>query len=201
MVLMRVDFPSPVWPVVLIRGAFAYTRAIDRERTDANDIELETALQELLLNLRGDAVETDVALWVHGWSGVVNGSHCWRRGMQNPISEWCTGGFGDNGGGREWIVGWVRRRSGSLSMSMGCPFFRVRVELQSGLLCKGKGLCLGQSQRLGRKVNHHFISPSNNSAYMSINSRQSFFLNFSEIHRHRDRFQQLFWNPIGSWQD
>jgi hypothetical protein len=30
--------------------------------TNANNIELETALQELLLNLGGDAVETDVAL-------------------------------------------------------------------------------------------------------------------------------------------
>jgi hypothetical protein len=30
--------------------------------TNANNIELETALQELLLNLGGDAVETDVTL-------------------------------------------------------------------------------------------------------------------------------------------
>lgn len=31
-------------------------------RTNANDVELESTLQELPLNLRGDAVETDMAL-------------------------------------------------------------------------------------------------------------------------------------------
>ena len=30
--------------------------------TNADDVELETTLQELALNLRGDAVETDMAL-------------------------------------------------------------------------------------------------------------------------------------------
>ena len=33
--------------------------------TNADNIELETALQELLLNLRCDAVETNVAPWIH----------------------------------------------------------------------------------------------------------------------------------------
>ena len=32
------------------------------QRTNANDIELETTLQEFALNLRCDTVETDVAL-------------------------------------------------------------------------------------------------------------------------------------------
>lgn len=32
--------------------------------TNADDVELETTLQELLLNLRSDAVETDMALGV-----------------------------------------------------------------------------------------------------------------------------------------
>lgn len=34
--------------------------------TDADDVELETALQELALDLAGDAVETNVALGVDG---------------------------------------------------------------------------------------------------------------------------------------
>lgn len=34
--------------------------------TNADDVELETTLQELLLNLRSDAVETDMALGVNG---------------------------------------------------------------------------------------------------------------------------------------
>lgn len=33
--------------------------------TDADDIELETTLQELALDLRGDTVETDMALGVN----------------------------------------------------------------------------------------------------------------------------------------
>ena len=33
--------------------------------TDADDIELETALQQLALDLRCDAVKTDMAPWVH----------------------------------------------------------------------------------------------------------------------------------------
>jgi hypothetical protein len=36
--------------------------------TNADDIELETALQELALNLARDAVETDMALRNHGLS-------------------------------------------------------------------------------------------------------------------------------------
>lgn len=37
--------------------------------TNANDIELETTLQQLLLDLAGNAVETDVALGVDGSRG------------------------------------------------------------------------------------------------------------------------------------
>ena len=36
------------------------------ERTNADDVELEAALQQLLLDLAGDAVETDVRLGEHG---------------------------------------------------------------------------------------------------------------------------------------
>lgn len=42
---------------------------LELERTDADDVELESALQELALNLRCDAVETDMAAREHRlWS-------------------------------------------------------------------------------------------------------------------------------------
>lgn len=47
--------------------------------TNADNVELETALQQLLLNLRCDAVKTDMASWVHRrLSGVsiCHGCHC-----------------------------------------------------------------------------------------------------------------------------
>jgi hypothetical protein len=45
--------------------------------TDTDDIELETALQQLLLNLLCDAVETDVALRKDRGLGVrVHHRHC-----------------------------------------------------------------------------------------------------------------------------
>lgn len=47
----------------------------DGRRTDADDVELEAALQELALNLAGDAVETDVALGINRSRG--NGRHIW----------------------------------------------------------------------------------------------------------------------------
>lgn len=40
-----------------------------RELTNADDVELETALKQLALNLGCDAVETDMALGVDGGSG------------------------------------------------------------------------------------------------------------------------------------
>jgi hypothetical protein len=46
--------------------------------TNTNDIELETALQELALNLRCDTVKTDMAARVHRLLGsipVLNGCH------------------------------------------------------------------------------------------------------------------------------
>ena len=78
MVLIKVDLPRPVWPKAHRRvNAVRLSRASSRPRqsrlTDADDVELEPALQELALDLRGDAVETDVALGVDGGSG--HGSH------------------------------------------------------------------------------------------------------------------------------
>lgn len=62
MVLMRVDFPRPVWPAEgsqQMHGCGCSGSTL----TNANDVELEAALQELLLNLVRNAVETDMALW------------------------------------------------------------------------------------------------------------------------------------------
>lgn len=44
--------------------------------TDADDVELKAALQQLLLDLVGDAVEADVALGVHR---RLLGLHCRRH--------------------------------------------------------------------------------------------------------------------------
>jgi hypothetical protein len=57
MVLMSVDFPRPVWPIM--HQYTASNKSADR-LTNADDIELETALQKLLLNLLCDAVESDM---------------------------------------------------------------------------------------------------------------------------------------------
>lgn len=51
--------------------------------TDANDIELETTLQELTLNLRCDAVETDMALGEDGGrGGHLDGELGFRGGQE-----------------------------------------------------------------------------------------------------------------------
>lgn len=52
-------------------------------RTDADDIELETALEQLALDLLRDAVETDVALRIHALRRLLllmHGGH-WSRGL------------------------------------------------------------------------------------------------------------------------
>jgi len=50
-------------------------------RTNADNIELEAALQELALNLRGDAVETDMALGEDSGRG-----HCCCLGNSSAMS-------------------------------------------------------------------------------------------------------------------
>jgi hypothetical protein len=89
MVLMRVDFPSPVWPAATrqlldkidetrVNPSKGRDREREREReqhTNADDIELETALQELLLDLLGNAIETDVTFWVDGRLSIIHESH------------------------------------------------------------------------------------------------------------------------------
>lgn len=53
--------------------------------TNADDVELETTLQELALDLGGDAVETDMALGVDGVGR--NSSHLERGHLVDESSE------------------------------------------------------------------------------------------------------------------
>jgi hypothetical protein len=60
--------------------------------TNTDNIELETALQELLLNLRCDAVETDMASGIHRLLrsvSVLNGRHCCNTNWSRPKLELC----------------------------------------------------------------------------------------------------------------
>lgn len=56
-VLISVDLPSPVWPIVSTAIA---VRCFPR--TDTNDVELESAPQQLALDLRCDAVEANMRI-------------------------------------------------------------------------------------------------------------------------------------------
>ena len=60
--------------------------------TNTDNIELETALQELALNLRCDAVKTNMASRVHrllGSVSVLNGCHCCGRNWSVPKPKLC----------------------------------------------------------------------------------------------------------------
>lgn len=83
MVLMSVDLPRPVWPALSIS---LYTRIAGcGELTNADDVELEAPLDALLLNLLGDAVETDIAVREDGlW--LVRGGHGGRCGPRGRMA-------------------------------------------------------------------------------------------------------------------
>ena len=60
-VLIKVDFPSPVCPEKpSTKSSIFFSKSV--VYTNADDIELEAAFEEFPLNLFGDAVKTDVAL-------------------------------------------------------------------------------------------------------------------------------------------
>ena len=59
MVLMRVDFPSPVWPVTL--GQRHSSCSWNYRLTDADDVELEASLEQLLFDLLGNAIKSNMA--------------------------------------------------------------------------------------------------------------------------------------------
>lgn len=59
MVLIRVDFPRPVWPIY--RFSIKHIWPDGRELTNTHNIELEATFQQLPFNLRSNAIETDMA--------------------------------------------------------------------------------------------------------------------------------------------
>ena len=58
-------------------------------RTDDDNVELEPALQELVLNLLGDGVETDIRLCTDfvSYGGHYSSSVCVGRQRENQISN------------------------------------------------------------------------------------------------------------------
>jgi hypothetical protein len=81
MVLISVDFPRPVWPIIptnipisIFPSPFVKQT---RTHTDDDDIELETALEELVLNLAGNAVKTDIGVRAN----LFSSGHC--KGYEN----------------------------------------------------------------------------------------------------------------------
>lgn len=82
-------------------------------RTNTHDIELEPALQELALDLGGDAVETDMAV---GEDGIRHGRHwggCGGQGgdgLQDTRMRSKGGPKRKSGGGRRGIKYTNRRR-------------------------------------------------------------------------------------------
>lgn len=100
------------------RGRFA-------SLTNTDDVELESALQELALDLGGDAVETDMALGVDG--GSRYGRHCGQEAkLWTPIEmsyeagiEWMEAEETATGLDRTWAKGQGRGRRGMRRTSDG----------------------------------------------------------------------------------
>ena len=79
---MSVDFPKPVWPVRSQYSApilWSYVETATETRTDGDHVELEATLQELVLNLGGDAVETDIGAGANLF-GCWGGHGCLNKG-------------------------------------------------------------------------------------------------------------------------
>lgn len=102
MVLMSVDFPRPVWPVHAVSSNSSRVELV-MQLTNADDVELESPLDALLLNLLGDAVESDIAVRKDGLC-LVRGSHCGRRGPRwqmdayEKAAEWMSETAGERSG-------------------------------------------------------------------------------------------------------
>lgn len=102
--LIRVDFPRPVCPIVKVRTiaqAGKEARSIAK-RTDTNNIELETALEKLSLDLRGDTVETDMATGEHVCS--LRHNCCWESMKKGCGNETRSKGVDRRQGGAKWMV-------------------------------------------------------------------------------------------------
>ena len=88
--------------------------------TNADDIELKPALQELLLDLRGDAVKTDVAFRNDRlWLLAVRGRHCAR--LEDSTGR---GDARDWQKDRRWVSTTIAGASGGAWRSRG-PVSRV----------------------------------------------------------------------------
>lgn len=72
-------------------GCHGCARSRITRHTDADNVELEATLEEFLLDLRGDAVETDVALGEHALGLLRDGRHC---GSEMRVSGECCGSRG-----------------------------------------------------------------------------------------------------------
>ena len=63
MVLIKVDFPKPVWPVRMSTRNAIQTALHSTVRTNTDYVKLEAPFQKLALDLVCDAVKADVAFW------------------------------------------------------------------------------------------------------------------------------------------
>ena len=102
MVLMSVDFPRPVWPTCFETASgddeYARTRyriyqhstlyTLIELLTDENHVELETALEELFLNLGRDRVEANVGRGANFFSSRLRHD---EGTMRDDLKDRCAG--------------------------------------------------------------------------------------------------------------
>jgi hypothetical protein len=86
--------------------------------TDADDIELEAPLDALLLDLLGDAIETDIAVREDGL-GLVGGSHCGRCGPRRCVGEVERVRVVSETRGGQHLIVVARENPGTLQLSCG----------------------------------------------------------------------------------
>jgi hypothetical protein len=93
-VLIRVDFPRPVWPIGRVKdtvNASSFKEQLDscRPRTNTHHIELKATLQELPLNLRCDTVKANMTARKNsGWVGRI------RIGCGGHLENYALVGYG-----------------------------------------------------------------------------------------------------------
>lgn len=109
MVLIKVDLPNPVCPAQRQRGVWMSLLA---QLTDTDHVELETPLEQFLLNLLGDRVKTDVASWEHRvplrhGGRHVGGKACYYLSNKVITSQEMSG---DNLTTTRWFCGYVKVR-------------------------------------------------------------------------------------------
>ncbi len=94
MVLIRVDFPRPVWPIY--QFSIKHIWPDERELTNTHNIELEATFQQLPFDLGSNAIETDMA----------PGEDCRRGGARSGHGG--VRGFKESSSGRRWSMEGVR---------------------------------------------------------------------------------------------